>query len=148
MNYLTPKSLFVYLLSALLLFSCLACSYKPSYLSKSRSTQVSERWKVEKIDSSRLSPDEASVYTQMGSPRYIRFFRHLSPDRHRIYEWIYSDPVRLVTFIDGKKVQYPALDENSSPWNEYQKKMLLWTGVTVGTVMALGLLYYYLFAKD
>ncbi len=142
MNYLRPKSLFVYLLSTALLTSTLACGYKPSYLAKSRSTEISERWKVEKIDPSRLSTDEASVYAQMGPPHYIRFFRQLDPDRYRVYEWVYSDPVRLITFIDGKKVQHPALDENSSPLNEYQKKVLLWSGVTAASVAALGLVVY------
>jgi hypothetical protein len=129
------------------LATSLACSYKPAYLQKSEKTQVEQRWKVQKIDPSRLSPPEASIFEKMGPPQFVRFYRELDPDRERVYMWIYTEPVRLVTFIDGKPVDYVVLDENSSPLNDYQKKWLLWGGISTGTVVVLGLLSYFLLLK-
>jgi hypothetical protein len=61
--------------------------------------------------------------------------------------WIYTEPVRLVSFVDGKAVDYVLLDDNPSPLNDYQKKWLLWGGISAGTVVAAGLLYYFLVGK-
>ncbi|MBM4331993.1 MAG: hypothetical protein FJ117_12385 [Deltaproteobacteria bacterium] len=138
------KSLGIY--SVLVAFLCLflGCSYKPSYLQKSARTLVAERWQVKKIDPAKLSPDEFLVFEKMGSPQYVRFFRMLSPERERVYEWIYVDPVRLICFVDGKQVAYVVVDEDTSPLNENQKKWLYWGGVATATTAGLGLLYYYL----
>ena len=148
---LTPvlkfKSFWVYCLALTFLAAPLSCSYKPAYLQQSEKTPVAERWKVEKIDPSKLPPPEASVYEKMGAPQYIRFYRKLDPNRERVYMWIYTEPVHLVSFIDGKPVGYVVLDANPSPLNDYQKKWLLWGGVSAGTVVALGLLSYFLFGK-
>lgn len=137
------KSFSVYLTLFFFLFLSCGCSYKPSYLQKSESTRVSERWKVVKIDPSRLSTDELTVYEKMGPPTYLRFFRHLSVDRVKIYEWIYAEPVQLFTFIDGKKSDYVVLDDNPSALNEAEKKILLWTGIIAGSVAVAGGAYYY-----
>jgi hypothetical protein len=55
--------------------------------------------------------------------------------------------VRLVSFIDGKAFNYVLLDANLSSLNDYQKNWLFWGGITAGTVVALGLLTYYLIGK-
>jgi hypothetical protein len=141
------KSFCVYFISLAFLTTSLACSYKPAYLQKSEKTQVAQRWKVQKIDPSSLSSPEASVLEKMGPPQFIRFYRKLDPDRKRVYMWIYTEPVRLVSFIDGKAVDYVLLDDNLSPLNDYQKKWLFWGGISAGTVVAVGLLSYYLFGK-
>ncbi len=146
-GFLSPKSFLIYAITASLLLPSLACSYKPAYLDRSKKTRISERWQVEKINPSRLSPDEKAVYETMGSPQYIRFYRRLSPDRERVYEWVYTAPIGMVTFIDGRKVAYTVLDDNPSSLNEYQKHVLFWGGITAGAVVALGILYYYIFAK-
>jgi hypothetical protein len=138
------KPLVVYSVLAALLFAPLGCSYKPSYLQKSERTRIAERWKVKKIDPAHLSPDETSALEKMGSPQYIRFYRKLSPERERVYEWIYTDPVRLISFIDGKQVAYVVVDDNPSSLNDEQKKWLFWSGITTATAAGLGLLYYYL----
>ena len=138
------KSLWAYCLLLTFLATPLACSYKPAYLQKSEKTQVPERWKVEKIDPARLSQAEASLFEKIGPPQFIRFYRKLDPDRERVYMWIYTDPVRLVSFIDGKAFNYVLLDANLSSLNDYQKNWLFWGGITAGTVVALGLLTYYL----
>ena len=71
----------VYFILLAFLATSLACSYKPAYLQKSEKTLVAQRWKVHKIDPSRLSSSEASVLEKMGPPQFIRFYRKLDPDR-------------------------------------------------------------------
>ena len=141
------KSFWVWALVLTFLAISLSCSYTPAYLQKSEKTQVAERWKVQEINPLKLSPAEASLFEKMGPPQFIRFYRKLDPDRERVYMWIYTEPVRLVSFIDGKTVDYVLLDDNLTPLNDYQKKWLLWGGISAGTVVALGLLSYYLFKK-
>ncbi len=141
--FLTFKSLWVSLILISLGVSSLACTHKPAYLDKGTTAQVSERWRVEKISPSLLSPDEKSIYETMGSPQYIRFYRKLSLDREKVYAWVYTDPVRFVTFMDGKKVDYVVVDDDPSSLNEYQRKGLFWGGIATATVVGLGLLYYY-----
>ncbi len=138
------KKLFIYLLISAFLSTPLGCSYRPAYLQKSQKTPIAERWKVEKINPSRLSPDEAAVYKKDGAPQYVRFYRHLDPDRDRVYEWIYTEPIRLATFIDGKQVDYVVLDDDSSPLNEVQKRRLVRAGIGAGIVGGLALLYYFI----
>ena len=140
------KSIWIYTLILAFLGSSIACGYKPSYLQKGKTAEVSERWRVEKIDPALLSTDEKSVLETFGTPDYIRFFRKRSLEREKVYAWIYQEPARFVTFIDGKKTDYAVLDEDLSSLNEHQKDLLFWGEVTVGTVAALGLLYY-LFVK-
>lgn len=139
------KVLFIWPLIAALLLTPVGC-YKPSYL-QGKTAEVAERWGVSKIDPAKLSADEASVYEKMGPPQYVRFFRKLDPDRQRVYEWIYTNPVQLVYFMEGKRVDYVMVDDNPTPLNEYQKRSLFWTGVTGGTVAGLGLIYYYFFGN-
>ena len=141
------KSFWVYTLLTAFLVSSAACSYKPAYLQQGRKTQVSERWKVEKINSSLLSPDEKSAYETLGSPQFIRFYRRLTLDREKVYAWVYTEPVVFITFIDGKKIDYAVLDEDLSSLNEHQRKLLFWGGITTGAVVGLGLLYYYFIGK-
>jgi hypothetical protein len=141
------KSFCAYFLSLTLLTASLACSYKPAYLQKSEKTEIAERWKVQKIDSAKLSPQEASVLEKMGPPQFLRFYRRLDPDRERVYMWVYSEPVRLVSFIDRKPVEYVVLDDNPSALNDYQKKWLFWGGVSAAAVGAMGLIYYLFIGK-
>jgi len=144
---LTFKSFWVYTTLAVLLVPSIACTYKPAYLQQGRKAQVPERWKVEKINSPLLSPDEKSVYETMGPPQFIRFYRKLSPNREKIYAWVYAEPVRFVTFVNGKKIDYAVLDDDPSSLSQDQQKRLLWGGITAGAVVGLGGLMYYFFAK-
>ena len=138
----------IYGLVVVLLVSPFGCSSKPAYLQQSKKTEISDRWQVAKIDPARLSPDEAQAYQAAGVPQFIRLHRKHSLDREPVYTWVYTDPIRLFFFIDGKKVDYVVVDDNPSSWNEHQKEMLFWTGITTGAIVALGLLYYFLVAED
>ena len=142
------KSIWIYALILAFLGSSLGCGYKPAYLQDGKKAEVSERWKVNKINPARLSADEKSALETLGTPDYIRFFRKRSLEREKVYAWIYLEPARFVTFVEGKKVDYAVLDEELSSLNEHQKDMLFWGGVTVATVAAIGGLCYYFFTKD
>jgi hypothetical protein len=138
----------IYLTITAFVFSSLGCSYKPSYLQKSESTKVSERWRVLKLDPAKLSADEKAVHEKMGLPAYLRFFRNLSVGREPVYEWIYDEPVQLFTFMNGKKVDYAVLDENPSSLNEAERSFLFWTGIVVGSLAVIGGAAYYFTAED
>jgi hypothetical protein len=146
-SFRKSKFFFAYLTLLSFLTLSLGCSYKPAYLQKSGGTKVSERWQVEKINPSRLSADEREVYERMGPPTYVRFFRHLSVGREKVYEWVYAEPVQLFTFMNGKKVDYVVMDENPSSLNESEKKVLLWTGIIGGSIAVVGGLVYYFTKK-
>ena len=141
------KSIFVYTLLPAFLFSSVACSSRPAYLQKGKTAEVSARWKVEKINPARLSADEKSILQQYGTPEYIRYYRRLSPQREKVYAWVYSDPARFVTFINGKKLDYVVLDDNLTSLNEQQRNSLFWGGIIAGSVAALGLAFYYFASK-
>ncbi len=141
------KKFLVYLVLMAFLTAPAACSYKPAYLQKSKKTELGERWKTVKINPAKLSKDEAEVFEKMGPPEYVRFYRHLSIDREKVYEWIYVEPVRLVSFMGGKKLSYVVVDDDPTPFNERQRNTLFWTGITAGSAVGLGLLYYLLIAK-
>jgi hypothetical protein len=145
--FLTFKSFWVYTILAALLVPSIACTYKPAYLQQERKAQVPERWKVEKVNPPLLSRDEKFVYETMGAPQFIRFYRRLSPDREKVYAWVYTEPVRFVTFLDGKKIDYVVLDDDPSSLNQYQRKRLLWGGITAGAVVGLGAVLYYFLGK-
>jgi len=115
------KKFFICLLIAVFLALSLGCSYKPAYLQKSQKTLIPGRWQVEKIDPSQLSPDETAVYKKDGAPEYIRFYRSPPPGPERVYEWIYTEPIRVVTFINEKQADSIVLDDSSSPLNEKEK---------------------------
>ncbi len=140
------KYIFVFLTLIAFLSLTFGCGYKPSYLKKSESTKVKERWKVVQIDPRKLSTDEKAVYEKMGQPTYVRFFRHLSVDRAKVYEWVYAEPLQFFLFMNGKKMDYVVLDENPSSLNEAEKKALLYTGIGVGIVAVIGGAVY-LFTK-
>jgi hypothetical protein len=146
--FLRFKIISVYILLAAFLVSSAACGYKPAYLKEGKTTEVSDRWRVKKIDPVLLSADEKSVLERFGNPDYIRFYRKRSLEREIVYAWVYAEPARFVTFIDGNKVDYAVLDEDLSSMNEHQRNMLFWGGIAAGTVVAIGVLCYYLFAKD
>jgi len=147
-SFLKFRSFPVYLTLTALVFSPLGCSYKPSYLQKSESTKISERWRVLKLEPAKLSADEKEIYDKMGAPSYIRFFRHLSVEREKVYEWVYEEPVQLFTFSNGKKVGYLVLDDDPSSLNPAEKRVLLWTGIIVGSVALVAGGVYYFMNKD
>ena len=71
------------------------------------------RWMGGEIKAHKLSDDEKSVYTQLGPPQTIRFFR-TNHTRQRVYEWLYEQSAQIVWFVDGKRVDYVTVDAGTS----------------------------------
>lgn len=147
-SFLNFRSFLVYLTLTAWVFSPLGCSYKPSYLQKSETAKISERWRVLKLDPAKLSAEEKEIYDRMGPPLYIRFFRNLSVEREKVYEWVYEEPVQLFTFMNGKRVDYAVLDADPSSLNPSEKRILLWTGIIAGSAAAVAGGVYYFMNKD
>jgi hypothetical protein len=74
---------------------------------------ISHRWSDGTIKASKLSDDEATVYQELGAPDAIRFFRTIET-RQKVYEWVYVEQDQLVWFADRKRVEYVAVDTNTS----------------------------------
>jgi hypothetical protein len=146
--FLRFKIIYVYLALTAFLGSSASCGHRPAYLKEGKTAEVSERWRVKKIDPALLSADEKSVLEEFGRPDYIRFYRKRSLEREKVYAWVYAEPVRFVTFIDGNKVDYAVLDEDLSSLNEHQRNMLFWGGIAAGSLAAVGLVVFYFATKE
>jgi uncharacterized protein YaeQ len=98
---------------------------------------LSNRWTGGTFKASKLSDDEAAVYAELGEPDAIRFFRALHT-RQRVYEWIYEEQEQIVWFVDGKRVEYVAVDTNSSSLTKETRETVhhkLVSGGVLGTVI-------------
>lgn len=95
------------------------------------------RWTGGTVKADRLSEDEAAVYRQLGAPDVIRYFRALHT-RQQVYEWIYDEQDQVIWFVAGKRVDYVAVDTNTSRQTKETREMLrskLTTGGLLGTVV-------------
>ena len=117
--------------------AAVGCSYKPSYL-KGETTDLPNRWKVEKIEPGRLSGDQRDTLERRGPPTYVRFFREVD-SRKPVYAWIYTDDgetVDLVWFIDGTRAEEVAVDRDPSAFTSTTRRrtriaLLVGTGVAL-----------------
>ncbi len=146
--FLKFKIIIIYAVVAAFLGALASCGHRPAYLKEGKTAELSERWRVTKIDPALLSADEKAVLEGFGPPDYIRFYRKRSLDREKVYAWIYAEPARFVTFVEGKKVDYAVLDEDLSSFNEHQRNMLFWGGIAAGTLAAIGLVAFYFATKE
>ena len=98
---------------------------------------IDNRWTGGTFDEKKLSSDEAAVYKELGQPEAVRFFRALET-RQRVYEWIYLKRERAVWFVEGQRVDYMAVDADSSGWSKESREILqdkLTTGGVVGAAV-------------
>ena len=95
------------------------------------------RWTGGTFKVHKLSNDEKEVYTELGVPDAIRFFRALHT-RQRVYEWLYQESNRAVWFVDGKRVDYVAVDTQLSRFKketrETQREKMTAGGIVGGIV--------------
>lgn len=125
------------MLAALMALTLGACTHKPGYLTGA-STDVPQRWKVEKISPGRLSPDQRAALEDRGPPTYVRFFRQVET-RDPVYAWIYADAgeaVDVVWFVDGKRVEDIAVDSDPSAFSSTTRRrtriaLLVGTGAAI-----------------
>jgi hypothetical protein len=100
-------------------------------------TGQSHRWTGGTFNPGKLSADETVVYQKLGTPDVIRFFRALHT-RQRVYEWLYDDPEQVIWFVAGTRVDYVAVDTNTSSLTKEKRETVqtkLTTGGVLGTVV-------------
>jgi hypothetical protein len=121
----------------LIVLALVGCTYKPGYLT-GVSTEVPQRWKVEKIAPGRLSADQQATLEDRGPPTYVRFFREVET-RNPVYAWIYTDTaeaIDVVWFVDGKRVENIAVDSDPSAFSSTTRRrtrmaLLVGTGAAI-----------------
>jgi hypothetical protein len=99
--------------------------------------EISSRWTGGTFKESKLSDDEKAVYKELGTPDAIRFFR-ATQTRQTVYEWIYEEQVQVIWFVDGERVEYVAVDTNTSSRSKETRETTqrkLKTGAALGAVV-------------
>ena len=89
------------------------------------------RWTGGRVQEQKLSADEATVHQELGTPDVIRFFRAIQT-RQRVYEWIYTEKQQLVWFLDRQRVEYVAIDTDTSGMTKETRETLQQKVVTGG----------------
>jgi hypothetical protein len=89
------------------------------------------RWAGGRVQEQKLSADEAAVHQELGTPDVIRFFRAIQT-RQRVYEWIYTEKQQLVWFLDRQRVEYVAVDTDTSGMTKETRETLQQKVVTGG----------------
>jgi hypothetical protein len=125
------------MLGVVAMLALAGCAVKPAYL-QGEKTDVPARWKVEKIEPTRLSDDQRAILERRGPPQYVRFFREVDT-RHPVYAWVYvgaADTVDLVWFVDGTRVEDTAVDRDTSAFSSTTRRrariaLLVGTGAAV-----------------
>jgi hypothetical protein len=95
------------------------------------------RWTGGTMKEQKLSAAEAAVYQELGTPDTIRFFRAMQT-RERVYEWIYTEEQQAVWFADRQRVEYVAVDTNTSGTPKETREVLeqkLMTGGILGAAV-------------
>lgn len=101
------------------------------------SENINNRWVGGTFDEKKLSSDEAAAYKELGMPDAVRFFRALET-RQRVYEWVYLAREQTVWFVEGKRVDYVAVDAGPSAFTKETRQTLrdkLTTGGIVGAAV-------------
>jgi hypothetical protein len=132
-----PQGVLKAVVAVMIGLAAVGCSYRPAYL-KGDTTDVPNRWKVEKIDPGHLSSDQRETIERRGPPTYVRFFREVE-SRKPVYVWIYTDDgeaVELVWFVDGIRAEEIAVDSDPSAYTSTTRRrtriaLLVGTGATI-----------------
>lgn len=91
-----------------------ACSAQAPYMRGwDLAPRQTHRWIGGEIKADKLSDDEKALYTELGAPHTIRFFRALHT-RQQVYQWHYEPSGQIVWFVDGKRVDYVTVDAGTS----------------------------------
>jgi hypothetical protein len=126
-----------------MLIVLMGCSTQARYMRGWQLVEsVGNRWTGGTLRAQKLSEDEAAVFAQSGTPEAIRFFRS-TLTRQRVYAWIYEEKGQVVWFVDGQRVDYIAVDTNTSAATQasreaMQKKLIAGGGLAgaVGGIAA------------
>ena len=131
------RSILSVLVSVAVMVAAHGCTYKPGYI-RGDTTDVPNRWQVDRVEPARLSEDQREVFERKGPPAYVRFFREVET-RKPVYAWVYageSEAVDLAWFIDGKQVEAIAVDSDTSAYSSTTRRrvryaLLIGTGAAV-----------------
>jgi hypothetical protein len=99
------------------------CVSRPAYL-QGEKTDLPNRWKVAKIEPTRLSEDQRQTLARQGPPAFVRFFRQVET-RKPVYAWIYvreAEVVELVWFVEGQRVEEIAVDSDPSAFSSTTRR--------------------------
>jgi hypothetical protein len=132
-----PRGVLQAIAAAMTVLAAVGCTYKPGYL-QGKSTDVPQRWRVEKIEPARLSEDQRTTLEDRGPPTYVRFFREVET-RKPVYAWIYADAgeaVDVVWFVDGRRAEDIAVDADPSAFSSTTRRRTR-IGLLVGTGAAI-----------
>ena len=123
----------------ILICLCMGCTAQASYMRGwSQAAGYTHRWTGGTLKPDKLSADEAGVYQELGDPHTIRYFRAMHT-RQPVYEWLYDDQDDIIWFIEGKRVEYVAVDTNPSGLSKETRETIHQKAVTGGIlVMVVG----------
>ena len=114
------------------------CTLQAPYMRSWELTEgIDNRWAKGTFNPDKLSPDETVVYQELGTPEVVRFFRALS-SRQKTYEWIYLKREQTIWFVAGKRVDYIAVDADTSFLTKDERETLqnkLTSGGVLGAVV-------------
>jgi hypothetical protein len=123
---------------AVVLSMLLGCTLQAPYMHGWDPAEgINNRWTGGTFEEKKLSNDEAAVYKELGTPEAVRFFRTVET-RQRVSEWVYLKGERNVWFLEGTRVDYVAVDADSSAFTKESREILqdkLITGGVVGGVV-------------
>lgn len=131
------RSVLSILAGVVVMLAAYGCTYKPAYI-RGDTTDVANRWRVDRVEPTGLSEDQREVFERKGPPAYVRFFREVET-RKPVYAWIYageSEAVDLVWFVDGRQVEVIAVDSDTSAYSSTTRRrvryaLLIGTGAVV-----------------
>jgi len=116
----------------LVLWVLTGCSTQAAYMRGWQPLEhIPNRWQGGNLRPAKLSPDEAAVSEELGTPDEIRFFRNAST-REAVYTWIYKEPEQLVWFNAGQRVEYVAVDTSTSRLTAAERNTVSSKAVTGG----------------
>ena len=116
----------------ILVYFCMGCTAQASYMRGwSQAASQGHRWTGGTLKPNKLSADEAAVYQELGDPDTIRYFRALHT-RQPVYEWLYNDQDDVIWFVEGKRVEYVAVDTNPSGLPKETRETIQQKAVTGG----------------
>lgn len=108
------------------------CAFQAPYMRRWDVVEgIPNRWSGGSLVPTRLSPDEAAVYADLGTPEAIRFFR-TNDSRQQVYEWVYLERAQSVWFVDRQRVDYVTVDTNTSGLTKETRETLENKAVTGG----------------
>jgi hypothetical protein len=94
----------------------IGCSNKAAYMRGWQpSGGIVNRWQNGTFRADKLSSDEAAAVDEFGTPKVIRYFRHVET-RQPVYEWLYEEEEEgpIIWFLEGKRVDYVPVDPSTS----------------------------------